>query len=57
MADFLKWLVVGIVPPRTSDAEMLYKWQSAVSVAIYFSLFVLAGNITLSYGLTPRLRS
>lgn len=53
MADFIKWLVVGIVPPRTSDAEMQYRWQSAVALAIYFSLFILAGDITLSYGLTP----
>lgn len=53
MADFLKWLLIGIVPPRTSDADMLYKWQIAVCVAIYSALFVIAGNITLSYGLTP----
>jgi len=52
MGDFLKWLIAGVVPPRTSD-DVLYRWQTAVAASIYAGLFSIVAIVTLSFGLSP----
>jgi hypothetical protein len=50
MVEFLKWLVTGVIPPRESDEDALYKWQVAVATAIIvWSLFII-GTTAMAFG-------
>lgn len=53
MGDFLKLVIFGMIPPRTNDPDSLYRWQSAVAIAVYFCVAGVLGIFILAFGLTP----
>lgn len=53
MGDFLKLVIFGMIPPRTNDADSLYRWQTAVAVAVYFCVAGVLAIFVLAFGMSP----
>lgn len=53
MKEFFTAIFLGLLPPRESGGNNVYRWRVTVSVMIMANTFVIVGLSALSFGMTP----